>query len=180
VRNIIALTGCSGIIYGARLLETLRGEKILIVSHTAERILGEETEIRIEDLRAKADQVYDDLDLFAPIASGSYPFDGMVIIPCSASTLGKMANGIADTLITRVAAVCMKERRRLILVPRETPLSDIMIENQLKMTRSGAIVLPACPGFYHRPKNVEEMIDFVVGRVLDQMGEEHDLYRRWG
>jgi 3-polyprenyl-4-hydroxybenzoate decarboxylase len=122
--------------------------------------------------------VYSDDDLFAPIASGSYTHDGMIICPCSESTLGKIASGIADTLITRAAAVAMKEGRKLIIVPRETPLSTIMIENELKLARAGAIILPAAPGFYSKPTSVAEMVDFVVGKVLDQLGQKNELYHR--
>jgi len=180
VKHVVAITGCSGIIYGVRLLEVLEGEKILIVTPTAERILSEEMDLRVDDLRPFVNDIYENDDLFSPVSSGSYHFDDMIIIPCSASTMAKIAAGIGDTLVARVAAVCLKEGRNLILVPRETPLNSIMIENQLKLARAGATVLPACPAFYHKPESVNDMVDFVVGKVLDQIGQDHRLYARWG
>jgi flavin prenyltransferase len=179
VRYVIAMTGASGIAYGLRLLEVIEGEKILVLSEMGKRVLGEETGMKIYDVERKADKVYSDDDLFAPIASGSYTHDGMIICPCTESTVGKIASGIADTLITRAAAVAMKEGRKLIIVPRETPLSTIMIENELKLARAGAIILPAAPGFYSKPTSVAEMVDFVVGKVLDQLGQKNELYHRW-
>jgi 4-hydroxy-3-polyprenylbenzoate decarboxylase len=180
MRFVVALTGSSGMPYGVRLLEVLPSEKVLVMSDMAKRLLAHETGASLDTVEAMADAVYHDDDLFAPIASGSYKFDGMVICPCSESTLGKLASGVADTLITRAAAVCLKEGRKLIIVPRETPLSAIMIENELRLSRAGAVILPASPGFYHQPKSVEDMVDFVVGKVLDQLGVEHELYKRWG
>jgi 4-hydroxy-3-polyprenylbenzoate decarboxylase len=179
VKTIIAMTGSSGSVYGIRLLRTLTGEKVLIVSDTGKRILEYETRLRMEEVVALADRTYEDSDLFAAPASGSYLFDSMVIIPCSESTLAKIANGIADTLITRTAAVALKEGRRLILVPRETPVSAIMLENELKLARLGVAILPASPGFYPRPETVEDMVDFVVGKVLDRLGVGHELFKRW-
>lgn len=179
VRHVIAITGASGIIYGIRLLQVIPGEKVLVMSDMAKRILPTETDLKISDIEAMADVVYQDDDLFASIASGSHHFDGMVIIPCSESTLGKIAVGIGDTLITRAAAVCLKEGRRLIVVPRETPLSEIMIENELRLARSGGVIMPASPGFYSKPKSVDDMVDFMVGKVLDRLKLENDLYKRW-
>jgi 4-hydroxy-3-polyprenylbenzoate decarboxylase len=180
VRYVIAMTGASGIAYGLRLLECIEGEKVLVLSEMGKRVLVEETGQQISDAEGKADAVYGDDDLFAPIASGSYKHDGMIICPCSESTMGKIASGIADTLITRAAAVTMKEGRKLIIVPRETPLSTIMIENELKLARAGVIILPASPGFYSRPTTVADMIDFVVGKILDQLGQDNQLFHRWG
>lgn len=179
MKTIIAMTGSSGSVYGIRLLRTLAGEKVLIVSGTGKRILEYETHLRKEEVMALADRTYEDSDLFAAPASGSYSFDSMVIIPCSESTLAKVANGIADTLITRTAAVALKEGRRLILVPRETPVSAIMLENELRLARLGVAILPASPGFYPRPESVEDMVDFVVGKVLDRLGVGHELFKRW-
>src|SRR5512137_67150 len=167
MRFIIAMTGSSGIPYGLRLLEALPSEKVLVMSDMAKRLLAHETSASLQAVEAMADAVYQDGDLFAPIASGSYKFNAMVICPCSESTLGKIASGVADTLITRAAAVCMKEGRKLIIVPRETPLSAIMIENELRLSRAGATILPASPGFYHQPQTVQDMVDFVVGKILD-------------
>ena len=153
---------------------------MLIVSETGRQILEYETNMKLDELTALSDANYDDSDLFAPTSSGSYPFDAMVIIPCSESTLAKIANGIADTLIARTAAVALKEHRRLVLVPRETPVSAIMLENELKLARLGVTILPANPGFYSKPESVEDLVDFVVGRVLDQLGQDHDLFMCWG
>jgi len=180
VRFVLAITGSSGIPYGTRLLETFQGESVLVVSSTAKGMLEMEAGITYEELASKANHVFDDSDLFAPIASGSCRFDGMVIAPCSISTLSKVASGIADTLITRAASVCLKEGRQLILVPRETPVTEIILENQLKLAKAGATILPASPGFYHKPKDLNDMVDFVVGKILDQIGQDHDLYKRWG
>jgi flavin prenyltransferase len=179
VKQIVALTGCSGIVYGVCLLKQLQGEKALIISPTGKEILVSETGLRPEDLAKDADEYYEDNNLFAPLASGSHPFDAMVIVPCSESTLAKIACGIADTLITRTAAVAMKEHRRLILVTRETPLSAIMLENELKLARLGVVILPASPGFYHHPSTKDDLVLFVVGKILDQVGQEHSLFERW-
>ncbi|QLH74028.1 MAG: UbiX family flavin prenyltransferase [Methanomassiliicoccales archaeon] len=180
MRFVIAMTGASGAPYGIRLLQSLKGEKILVMSDTAKRIVEMETDMSVNDVEALADLVLDDHDMFAPIASGSYKYDGMVICPCSESSLGKIAVGIADTLITRAASVCLKEGRTLILVPRETPISQTMIENELRVSRAGGVILPACPGFYSHPRTVDEMLDFVVGKILDRLGQENDKFKRWG
>lgn len=179
MRYIVAITGCSGIRYGIRLLEELEGEKELIISEMGERVLEEETDLTREDLDPLVDNVYDNDDMFAPPASGTHRVDGMIICPCSQSTMAKLASGISDNLITRAASVALKEGRKLVLVPRETPLSVIMLENELRLARAGAIVLPASPALYQGPKDIDDMIDFVVGKVLDQLGQEHELFRRW-
>jgi 4-hydroxy-3-polyprenylbenzoate decarboxylase len=179
MRRVVALTGSSGIIYGIRLLQELQGEKILVMSDMAKRIIETETDLKVREVEALADQVLDNSDLFASISSGSYRHEGMVICPCSMNTLGKVASGLADNLITRAASVCLKERRRLVIVPRETPMDAIMLENQMRLAQAGAVILPACPGFYRRPSSVDEMIDFVVGKTLDALGQDNDLYKRW-
>lgn len=180
MRYVVAITGSSGAAYGIRLLRALKGEKLLIISGTGAQIIEYEARMRAEEVAAFADVAYEDDDLFAPVASGSVPFDAMIVIPCSESTLAKIACGIADTLITRTAAVALKEGRRLVLVPRETPVSAVMLENELKLARLGVTILPANPGFYGRPQSVEDLVDFVVGKVLDQLGQPNDLYKRWG
>lgn len=179
MRYIVALTGCSGMRYGVRLLDELEGERELIVSEMGKKVLEEETDLDIEDLESNTEEIYEDDDLFAPPASGSHRFDAMIIVPCSQSTLAKIAAGIADTLITRAASVALKEGRKLILVPRETPLSTTMLENELKLARAGAVILPAAPAFYQEPRSVDDMINFVVGKVLDQLGQDHELFKRW-
>jgi len=180
VRYLVAITGSSGAAYGVRLLRALEGEKMLVVSETGWKIIEHELRLRPEEVLVFADRAFEDSDLFAPPSSGTYPYDAMIVIPCSASTLGKIANGIADTLITRAASVCLKEGRRLILVPRETPVSAVMLENELKLARLGVTILPANPGFYSSPQSVEDLIDFVVGKVLDQLKQKHELFKRWG
>lgn len=179
MRYIVAITGCSGTRYGIRLLEELEGEKELIVSEMGKKVLEQETEYGYEDMDSLADDVYEDDDLFAPPASGTHKVDAMVICPCSQSTVAKIAAGLSDSLITRAASVTLKEHRKLVLVPRETPLNEIMLENELKLARAGAIVLPASPAFYQEPKSLDDMVDFVVGKVLDQLGQEHELFKRW-
>ena len=179
VRYVVAITGASGCMYGIRLLQELPGEKILVISKMAEKIIPHETGMSIEQVKALADVVYDDDDLFASISSGSYRFDAMIVAPCSASSLGKISNGLADTLITRAAAVTIKESRKLILVVRETPKSAILLENELRLARCGVCILDANPGFYSKPRTVDDIIDFVVGRCMDQLGLEHGLYQKW-
>ena len=183
MRYVVALTGshtgCQSIQYGIRLLEELDGERELIISEMGKKVLDEETGLTMEDLESNAEEVYDDDDLFAPPASGSHRFDAMIICPCTQSTLAKIAAGIADTLITRAASVTLKERRKLIIVPRETPISAIMLENELRLAKAGAIILPASPAFYAEPRSVDDMVNFVVGKILDQVGQEHELFRRW-
>jgi 4-hydroxy-3-polyprenylbenzoate decarboxylase len=173
------MTGASGSIYGIRLLQELKGEKILVMSKTAKRILEHETKFKVKDVEKLADEVYEDDDLFAPASSGSYAIDAMIVIPCSSSSVAKMSSGLADSLITRAAAVSLKESRKLVLVVRETPKSQIMLENELRLSRAGAIILDANPGFYSEPKTVDDIVDFVVGRCLDQLGQDHRLYKKW-
>jgi 4-hydroxy-3-polyprenylbenzoate decarboxylase len=179
VKVVIGISGASGVIYGVRLMQSLEADTALVLSKAAKDILRYETDLTVESVYEMADEVFEDEDMFASIASGSNRFDAMVIVPCSESTIAKIAHGIADTLITRVAAVCLKENRRLIIVPRETPVSAIMLENELKLARLGVAIVPASPGFYPKPKTIEQMIDFVVGRVLDQLGLPNDMFDRW-
>jgi 4-hydroxy-3-polyprenylbenzoate decarboxylase len=179
VKVVIGISGASGAIYGIRLMRSLEAYTTLVMSKTAKDILRYETDLAIESVYQMADEVFEDEDMFASIASGSNRFDAMVIVPCSESTIAKIAHGIADTLITRAAAVCLKEKRRLILVPRETPISAIMLENELKLARLGVAIVPASPGFYPKPNTIEQMVDFVVGRILDQLGQPNEMFDRW-
>ncbi len=179
VRVVIGITGASGVIYGIRLIEVLKEEKFLIISENAKKIIESETKYRIDDLK-RGTVYYEDHQLDAPLSSGSFLYDAMVIVPCSMSTLSKIAAGIADTLITRCACVALKERRQLILVPRETPLSPIHLKNMTSLALEGVVILPPVPAFYSTPHSLEDMTDFVVGKILDQLGVEHSLFRRWG
>lgn len=174
------MTGASGAPYAHRLLEVYPGEVHLIISDEARKVIEAETDLSPGGFEALATRAFAPDDYGAPAASGSAKFAGMVIVPCSMNTLAKVSLGISDNLITRAAAVSLKERRRLILVPRETPLGEAPLENMLKLTRMGAIILPAMPGFYHRPGSVEELVDFVVARILDHLDVEHHLTRGWG
>ena len=182
-RYVIAITGASGVIYGVELLKYLKNntnfEIYLIVSKNAIKILKYELNIDINDLKNLCTYMFSDNDLDAPIASGSYIFHGMVIIPCSTKTLACIANGISNNLITRTAEVCLKEKRKLILVIRETPLNLIHALNIVKVIKAGAIVLPACPAFYHKPKTINDLVNYIVGKVLDLLEIEHNLYVRW-
>ena len=179
---IVAITGSSGAVYGMRLLEVCKQldiETDLIVSQAAETILKLELDKTVDELRKLATRSYSPDDLAAPPASGSYLVDGMTIVPCSMKTLGAIASGAANDLIARAADVMLKQGRPLVVVPRETPLNLIHLENMTKLRRAGATILPAMPAFYHKPKAIPDLVDFIVGRILDVIGVEHKLYRRW-
>jgi len=182
LRLVIAVTGASGVVYGKRLLEVLRQKKVetyLIVSRAAEKVIEHELEASKKDLEKLATHVYDVDDLNAPLMSGSFKTDGMVIVPCSMKTLAGIVHGFADNLILRAADVALKEKRRLIVVPREAPLSTVHLRNMLHAAELGISVVPAMPAFYHKPEKVQDLVDFVVGRVLDCLGIEHTLFKRW-
>jgi 4-hydroxy-3-polyprenylbenzoate decarboxylase len=193
----VAITGASGAPYGLKLLQELvrkghsvnlciSGEgKSILHDETGTLLKGSETDIQYaieKALGAKQGQVryFDEDHLYAPIASGSAPVDAMVMIPCSMKALAAVANGFASNLIERAADVTIKERRKLILVPRETPLSAIHLRNMLTLAELGCHIIPAMPAFYHHPKKIQDLVDFIVGRVLDAMGIENDLSPRWG
>ena len=181
VRVVVGVTGASGVQYAYALLRNLEGHDVdLVISDDARKVIAAETDLGAKAFGKLAANTYGNDDTTAPPASGSYRFDAMVVIPCSMGTLGKIAWGISDNLISRAAAVCMKERRTLILVPRETPLAATHLENMLRLANQGVVVLPAMPGFYHGPKSVDDLVDFIVGKVLDQLGIEHRLFKRWG
>lgn len=194
----LALTGASGMPYGLRLLECLlvAGCKVqLLYSQASQVVAKQEMDVELPSRPSEARAalfarypianeenlaVFGREEWFAPVASGSNPPDAMVICPCSMGTLAAIAQGLADNLIERAADVVMKEGRKLVLVPRETPFSAIHLENMLRLSRAGAVILPPSPGFYHHPQNVQDIVDFVVARIMDQLGVPHTLMQRWG
>jgi 4-hydroxy-3-polyprenylbenzoate decarboxylase len=175
MRILLAITGASGLQYGLRLHEVLKslGHTVFVVNTEGAEVVAKAEGIKLP----KAD--FEEKDLGAPVASGSHKIDGMIIAPCSLKTLGEIANGIGSNLVSRSAEVMLKERRKLVLVVRETPLSYIAIKNMETVTLAGGVILPACPGFYSKPESVQDLIDFVCGKTLDQFGIEHKLYKRW-
>lgn len=182
MKIVVGITGASGTIYALRLLEELNKRNVdtsLIVSKNAKYIIKEECNKDIDEVKKLSTRFYENDDLSSPLASGSFYIDAMVVIPCSIKTLSAIANGYADTLISRASINCLKEERKLILVPRETPLDLSTIKNMLKAKQAGATILPAMPAFYHHPKSIDDMVNFVVGKVLDQLGIRHHLFRRW-
>ena len=190
-RIILALTGASGVLYGRSTLQALAAENMeiwLSISDAARLIVRDELKVNLDERNpdieklagVKGVKYVPPHALDAVIASGSFPVDGMAIVPCSMSTLGAIASGHGTNVIHRAADVALKERRPLVLVPRETPFSAIHLENMLRLARAGATILPASPGFYHGPESVEDLVDFVVSRVLDALGIDNALIRRWG
>lgn len=184
MKLVVGFTGASGAIYGVRFLEVLHDaypeiETHLVVSKAGLRVLQHETGRDLKDLAGWASVVHPESDIGARPASGSARFDAMVIIPCSVKTLGLLAAGTGDNLIGRAADVILKEGRRLVLVPREMPLSAIHLENMLKLARLGVMILPASPGFYFGPKTLDDLVNHVVGKTLDALGLEQQLFERW-
>ncbi len=182
-RIVVALSGASGAIYGIRLLEALRRtdgiETHLVISRGAGATIEYETDWSVEDVRALADTTYEESNLAAALASGTFLTDGMVVAPCSIRTLSGIASSANDTLIVRAADVHLKERRRLVLMVRETPLHAGHLRLMSDATAAGAVILPPVPGFYTRPSTIEEVVDHSVGKALDVLGVEHELFRRW-
>ncbi len=193
----LALTGASGMPYGVRLLECLLAadaQVYLLYSQAAQVVAKQEMDLTLPARTAEAEALFTERfkarpgqlrvfgreEWFAPVASGSNAADAMVICPCTIGTLAAVAAGMSDNLIERAADVMLKERRKLVLVPRETPISSIHLEAMLKLAHAGAVILPANPGFYHRPQSVAAVVDFIVARILDQLGIEHQLMARWG
>ncbi|MBX9635963.1 MAG: UbiX family flavin prenyltransferase [Nitrosomonas sp.] len=193
----LALTGASGMPYGIRLLEMLlrEGKQVyLLYSKVAQIVAQQEMNLALPSSAKETETFFNRLyqvpdgqlrvfgreEWFAPVASGSNPADAMVICPCTMGTMAAVAAGLSQNLIERAADVMLKEHRPLIIVPRETPFSVIHLENMLKLARSGAVILPANPGFYHHPQAVQDLVDFVAARILDHLGVKHDLIARWG
>ncbi|MGA2626834.1 MAG: UbiX family flavin prenyltransferase [Candidatus Bathyarchaeia archaeon] len=181
MKVVLAVTGASGVVYGVSLATELAKagtELTVIVSDAAKQVLAAETQDGLKRLKRQG-RLLTEHDIDADIASGSTKTDAVVVCPCSMKTVAAIANGYAYNLICRTADVAIKEQRRLVLVVREMPLSAIHLENMLKLARLGAVILPASPGFYHEPKTVNDMVDHVVGKVLDVLGVESELYKRW-
>ena len=193
----LAFTGASGMPYGVRLLECLlaAGCRVqLLYSQVAQVVARQEMALELPARASEAQtslrerfaalpgslDVYGREEWFAPVASGSNPPDAMIVCPCTMGTLASIAQGLASNLIERAADVVLKEGRKLVLVPRETPFSAIHLENMLRLARAGAVILPPTPGFYHHPQNVSDLVDFVVARILDQIAVPHALMQRWG
>ena len=182
MKVLLSIGGASGSLYGICLLEELKKADVethLIVTGGAKKILEHETSYKFEDLKKQADFFYDNNNLFSGPASGSFKLDAMIICPCSMKTLSAVANGYGDTLTRRAASCQLKEEQKLILVVRETPLDLPGIENMRKAKLAGATLLPAMPGFYHSPKKIDDLVDFIVGKILDQLKINHSLFKRW-
>ncbi len=179
---IVGMTGSTGAIFGVRLLETLADTDVethLVVSKWAQQTIEHETDTTLDGLRALATEIYGPGDMGARVSSGSFHTDGMVVVPCSMRSVAAIAHGNGDHLVHRAADVVLKERRKLVLVARETPLNDIHLENLLKLSRMGATILPPMPAFYNHPKSLDDMVDHIVMRILDQFGLAVDLATRW-
>ncbi|OBJ54062.1 UbiX family flavin prenyltransferase [Mycobacterium asiaticum] len=182
MRLVVGMTGATGAALGIRLLEVLRDldvETHLVLSDWARATIKMETDHTVNDVRALASHAYSARDLAAGISSGSFRTDGMVVCPCSMKTLSAIRIGFSDNLITRAADVTLKERRKLVLVAREAPLSEIHLDNMQYLARMGAVIFPPTVAYYARPTSIAEVTDYVVGRVIDQLGIEHDLIKRW-
>jgi polyprenyl P-hydroxybenzoate/phenylacrylic acid decarboxylase-like protein len=182
-RLVVGISGSSAPHYGVALVRALRAlgtvETHLVISRGARRTIELEAGLRPEEVEEMADVVHSPDDLAAPVSSGSFQTIGMVIAPCSMKTLAAVASGYTNDLLSRAADVTLKERRRLVLVARETPLSLIHLRNMVTVTEAGAVVMPPTPGFYHRPESIEDLIAHTVGKVLDQLGIQHSEFRRW-
>lgn len=183
MKMIVGISGASGAIYGIRLLEEMKDRGIethLIISRWGAVTITEETDYSVNQVKSLAAKVYDEDNLGAAISSGSFQNNGMVIAPCSMKTLSGIANGYAEDLLIRAADVAIKERRRLILLARETPLNSIHLENMLKLSHTGVIIMPPVPAFYSHPHTIADIVNHTVGRILDQLGFENQLFARWG
>lgn len=182
LKLVVGITGSSGVIYGIRFLQALSNlgiETHLVLSKWAKKNIMIETDEIIDEVLKIVSYSYDETDMSAAISSGSYKTNGMVIIPCSMKTMSSIANGYDDNLISRAASVTIKENRKLVIVPRETPLSKIHLSNMLRLSENGVIILPAMPGFYHKPKTIDDLISHIVGKTLDQFGINNNVFNRW-
>ena len=172
MRTIVGITGASGVAYGVEFLRRCPDDKYLVASKWGRHVLHEELGLKVDEIKPWANEIYSDSDLASPFSSGSNHFDSLVIVPCSISTLAKIANGIADTLITRIAQVALKEKRRIVIALRETPLSSIALENALKLSREGAIIMPISPPHYMEADTVNDLISGYVDKLLNIVGVE--------
>jgi 4-hydroxy-3-polyprenylbenzoate decarboxylase len=182
MRIIAGITGASGVVYGLALLRTLKelGHEVhCTVSEYGWKVLDHECAAREADIRPLVTALYPIEDVASPIASGSFRADAMCVVPCSMRTLGAIANGLAGNLLCRAADVMLKERKNLVLVVRETPLNSVHLENMLKLSRIGVGIMPACPGFYHQPATIDDLVNIMVGRILDSMSIDNSLFKRW-
>jgi flavin prenyltransferase len=183
VRLVVGISGSTGAIYGVRLLEVLHGhpdlETHVVVSDTAKRTIEYETGRKVSDVLALATVVYDHRDVGAAISSGSYPVMGMIVAPCSIKSLSSVANSYNDNLLSRAADVQLKERRKLVMIVRETPLNRNHLRLMLEVTEAGGVILPPMPSFYHLPKTVDDIVNQTVQKALDQFGLEKNLFQRW-
>ncbi|MFX1518534.1 MAG: UbiX family flavin prenyltransferase [Promethearchaeota archaeon] len=183
MKLVVGITGASGSIYAFNLLKFLRDQTTtevhLVISKPAEIVIKHETEMSKEELQKFATYSHEINDFLSPLASGSQQFDAMIILPCSMSSLAAIAQGYTTNLLLRAADICIKEKRTLILMPRELPFSPIHLENMLKLAKLGVHIVPAAPGFYHNPKNIEDLVNFVIGRILDLLKIPHKLFSRW-
>ncbi len=181
MKIVVAITGASGIILGQRLLEELKGhETHLVITKNAEKVAKFEECKSVKEIKKLAKFVYDENEIEAGISSSSYPVDAMVVIPCSMKTLSSIANGFSDNLVNRAAENILKLNKKLIVVPRDTPLTLAAIQNMEKLKLAGAIILPANIAYYFKPRTINDITNFTVGKVLDALSMEHKLYKRWG
>jgi len=183
MRLIVGISGATASIYGIRTLEVLKEKGVethLVITSPAEKVLLRETTYSIKEVKALASSVYENQDLDAPISSGSFKTDGMIVIPCSVKSLSGIAHSYNDNLLIRAADVTLKERRKLVLAVRETPLHFGHIELMLQVSRTGAVIFPPVPAFYSHPKTIDDLINHTVGKILDLFQIDHDLFERWG
>jgi 4-hydroxy-3-polyprenylbenzoate decarboxylase len=183
MRLVIGITGSTGVIYGIRMLEILKElgiETHLIMSEWAQKCIAMESEYDLNYVKSLTAMVSDDANMAANVSSGTYKTDGMIVIPCSMKTLSSIANGYDETLVARAAGVILKESRKLILVARETPLTAINLENMLKLARLGVVIMPPVTEFYTKPNSIDDLVNHIVGKCLDQFNIEHNLFTRWG
>ncbi|MEX0656470.1 MAG: UbiX family flavin prenyltransferase [Nitrosopumilaceae archaeon] len=183
MKLVIGITGSTGTIYGVRILDELKKAKVethLIASEWAKKCLAMETDYSFDKVKSLATSYSDDSNMASSVSSGTHKTDGMIVIPCSMKTLSAIANGYDESLVARAAGVTLKESRKLVLVVRETPFTAIHLENMLKLSRLGVVILPPVPGFYTKPTTIDDIINHTVGKCLDQFDIEHNLYKRWG